>query len=370
MGEPGAGRRYPDTSAAARRIGAATMRVLRGQASFIVASVLCLASAIGLSAMFDQSLRFGIYGDVQIAFFLNLAIACIILRVIRTLLRERPARPLRAVGNDLSGDFAVGRRLANALPAIVLLPLVLSAYTSLKTMIPMVASFTWDSRLAAMDARLHGGTAPWELLQPSLGAPAVTQWIDWAYGPAWFWMLLVLQFWQVFSLHAQRNRVLVTFVLCWALLGVAMAILFASAGPAYYSALVAGSDPFAPLLAYLHVAAGETQVLAVQAQAELWRTYLSGEVSLAAGISAMPSMHLSMGTLLVLATWRLGPIVRWLSGAYLALLLVGSVHLAWHYAIDGYAAIAGTWVLWWAVGSVLDRPGHRPRATSTTTMGS
>lgn len=369
IGGPDAGMHFPAESAAARHIGATIMHDLSAQASFIMASVLCLASAIGLGALFGRSLRFGIYGDVQLAFFLNLAVACMVLRVIRTLLRERPARPLRAVWNDLSGDFAVGRRLANALPAISLLPLVLSAYTSLKTMIPMVAPYSWDNALAVMDARLHGGTAPWEILQLSLGAPAVTQWIDWAYGPVWFWMLLVLQFWQVFSLHTQRNRVLVTFVLCWALLGIVMAMLFASAGPAYYGALIAGPDPFAPLLAYLNDAAGETQVLAVQAQAGLWQSYLSGEVSLAAGISAMPSMHLSMGTLLVLATWRLGAIVRWLSGAYLALLLVGSVHLAWHYAIDGYAAILGTWVLWWAVGRVLDRPGQKIRAKTTTTMG-
>jgi len=352
----------------ARRFGASITRGLRAQSLFVGVSIVCLAAAIGLSTFVGRPLQFGIYGDVQLAFFLNLAVACLVLRVIRTLLRQRPARPLRTVWNDLTGDFAAGQRLVLALPAMVLLPLVLSAYTSLKTMIPMVAPFAWDGPLAALDARLHGGTAPWELLQPSLGSPAVTHWIDWAYGPVWFWMLLILQFWQVFSLHPQRQRVLVTFVLCWAILGIVMAMLFASAGPAYYSALVAGPDPFAPLLAYLSEASGQTQILAVHAQAELWRTYLSGEVGLAAGISAMPSMHLSMGMLLVLATWRLGAIVRWLSRAYLALLLVGSVHLAWHYAIDGYAAIGGTWLLWWAVGRVLDRP--KSRATATTTIGS
>ncbi|HEY5597327.1 MAG TPA: phosphatase PAP2 family protein, partial [Kiloniellales bacterium] len=316
-----------------------------------------------------QALRFGLYGDVQLAFFLNLAVVCIVVRVFRTLLRERPARPLRPVWTDLVGEFALGRRLANALPAVVLLPLVLSAYTSLKAMIPHVAPFAWDASLAAVDARLHGGAAPWALLQPLLGESVVTHWIDWAYGPVWFWMLLVLQFWQTFSLHAQRGRVLATFVLSWALLGTAMAIAFASAGPVYYSAFIVGPDPFAPLLAYLDSAAAMTPVLAVKAHAALWQTHLTGEVSLAAGISAMPSMHLSMGTLLILATWRFGAIVRGLACAYLAVLLLGSIHLAWHYAIDGYVAIAGTWAIWCAAGRALGWWDRRMRVTASATKG-
>jgi hypothetical protein len=42
--------------------------------------------------------------------------------------------------------------------------------------------------------------------------------------------------------------------------------------------------------------------------------------------------------------------------AFLALMLLGSVHLGWHYAIDGYAGIAGTIVLWWGCGRLLRRP--------------
>jgi len=205
------------------------------------------------------------------------------------------------------------------------------------------------------------------LLQPLLGSPLVTRWIDWAYGPLWFWLLLIMQFWQTFSLHAERTRFLVTFVLSWALLGTVMATFFASVGPAYYGAVVAGSDPYAPMLAYLNSAAESVPVLALQAQADLWQHFVAGEVNLAAGISAMPSMHLSVGTLLVLATWRLGPIARSLSCLYLAILLVGSVHLAWHYAVDGYVAIMGTWAIWSAVGFSLDWRDRRARISPIPT---
>ena len=38
-------------------------------------------------------------------------------------------------------------------------------------------------------------------------------------------------------------------------------------------------------------------------------------------------------------------------------IVIGSVHLGWHYAIDDYAAIIGTWLIWWAVGRLLNRQG-------------
>jgi len=347
-----------------RRFAAAAVRILHTQAWFIGISLMCLAAAFATAEGLGRTLRLGIYGNAQLAFFLNLAVVCITLRIGWVLIRERPARPLRPVWHDLTGAFALDRRLANAVPALILLPLILSAYTSMKTMIPAIAPFAWDARLAAIDTALHGGIAPWALIQPLLGSPRVTHWLDWAYGPLWFWLLLVLQFWQTFTLHAERTRFFMTFVLSWALLGTVMATAFASAGPVYYGAFVTGPDPFEPLMAYLGGAAEPAPLLALQAQADLWRLFMAGDVSLAAGISAMPSMHISMGTLLVLATWRLGPLARAVSCLYLAVLLIGSVHLAWHYAIDGYAAVVGTWAIWWAAGRALDWRIRRGRISS------
>ncbi|MGH7185239.1 MAG: phosphatase PAP2 family protein, partial [Pseudomonadota bacterium] len=355
-------------SVSGRMIAIGAVDILRAQGWFIALALGYLAIAYALTRAYGQELRLGMYGRVQLAFFVNLAIACILGRVARTLVRERPGRPLRIVWADLVGDFAIGRRIAVAVPALILLPLVLSATTSVKAMIGRVAPFAWDARLADIDAILHGGVQPWQWLQPLLGQPQMTGWIDGAYGPIWFWMLLVLQFWQTFSLDPGRTRFLIAFVLCWVVLGNGLAMAMASAGPVYYSAAVAGPDPFALLRAYLASADGSSPLLAVAAQAHLWQIHASGEVTVVAGISAMPSLHIAMGSLLVLAVWRLGRIARILSVAYLAVLLVGSVHLGWHYAIDGYVAILGTAAIWWGIGRVqgwrrTDRwPARHPKA--------
>jgi hypothetical protein len=40
---------------------------------------------------------------------------------------------------------------------------------------------------------------------------------------------------------------------------------------------------------------------------------------------------------------------------YLATILLGSVFLGWHYAVDGYASIAITGLIWYAVRCALNR---------------
>jgi hypothetical protein len=53
-----------------------------------------------------------------------------------------------------------------AVPIIFLMPILMSAFTSLKAMIPIINPFSWDPVFAKFDAIIHGGIQPWELLQP------------------------------------------------------------------------------------------------------------------------------------------------------------------------------------------------------------
>ena len=89
----------------------------------------------------------------------------------------------------------------------------------------------------------------------------------------------------------------------------------------------------------------------------LWEAYNNKEIGQVKGISAMPSMHVSIAFLFALVGWRIHRISGIIFSVFAFLIMVGCVHLGWHYAIDGYVAIACIWLIWWAVGCLLNRFG-------------
>jgi hypothetical protein len=46
-------------------------------------------------------------------------------------------------------------------------------------------------------------------------------------------------------------------------------------------------------------------------------------------------------------------------GIFTVIILIGSVHLAYHYAVDGYVSIAATWLIWLAAGPLARRVANR-----------
>lgn len=86
----------------------------------------------------------------------------------------------------------------------------------------------------------------------------------------------------------------------------------------------------------------------LKTQQMLWDGY-TGKIA-ALGISAMPSMHNASAVLFALAFWPVSRTVGLLFAAYAVVILIGSVHLGWHYAVDGYAAVAITLAAWWIAG--------------------
>ncbi|MFT6100519.1 MAG: hypothetical protein ACJAYF_003077 [Arenicella sp.] len=225
----------------------------------------------------------------------------------------------------------------------------LSAMTSFKSLIPEINPFNWDPELANFDRILHGGFVPWEIIQPVFGLPFISHAIDIIYR-LWFIVMMVAIVWFIFVSKDERLRkqFMITYVMAWAINGTILALFFSSVGPAFFSNIYPEvNNPYQGLMTYLNTANNSYPLMAIDAQKMLWQLYESEKLGTAGGISSMPSMHVSIAFLIFLVSLRTQFITaKLLGGTFLLLILIGSVHLGWHYAIDGYLSIISTAFIW------------------------
>jgi TRAP-type C4-dicarboxylate transport system permease small subunit len=74
-------------------------------------------------------------------------------------------------------------------------------------------------------------------------------------------------------------------------------------------------------------------------------------------------MHVSIAVLLALLYFRIHRWLGWAAAGFAVIIMVGSVHLGWHYAADGYLSAALTIVIWKGFGRVL-HPGRESPSAS------
>jgi membrane-associated phospholipid phosphatase len=94
----------------------------------------------------------------------------------------------------------------------------------------------------------------------------------------------------------------------------------------------------------------------------LWNGY-TGASSGSIGISAFPSLHVATAVLFALYASRRWGRIGLALWAFAATILVGSVVLGWHYAVDGYAGALLSVLIWKAAGFWLRRNGPEGLAT-------
>lgn len=267
---------------------------------------------------------------------------------------RRPARLCHYLYRELRRHLS-RERLLHALPALLLVPVFALSFTAFKSSIPRLHPLDWDARLSAIDIALHGGQAAWTWLQPLLGHPLLTGLLNVAYH-FWFLLFYALLYWLILDMRRPllRMQFLLSFTTAWIVLGSVVAVLFASAGPCYYGHFHA-SDPYAPLMAYLHESNHSVPVWALRVQDMLWQGYQSGGGVGELGISALPSMHVATSVLMALVAWPIRRAAGLALAAFAVLIMLGSVHLGWHYALDGYVGALGAIIIWRVVGLALRR---------------
>ena len=341
----------------ASKLGAQLRQILRSHVWFLAALGIYVLAGQIIPRLYglEDYIRLSLYREALPALLFLYLLGFALGHVIYVLAVVRPAQPLAHIVGDYRDRFLTVERLGGAALVILLVPVMFSVFTSFKVMIPRIVPFYWDETFARWDELLHGDIAPWGLLQPLVGFPAVTEVISFSY-PFWILLLNGLLLWQAFCVADPRLRMqfLLTNILIWSLLGNLLATLLSSAGPCYYPLVTGAGDPFLPLFDYLHRVSETHYLPQLKVQELLWNDYQAGGVLQARGISAMPSMHVSSAFLFLLLGWRVNRILGWVLTVFFGLILIGSVHLGWHYAIDGYVSIPLTWLLWHLAGRLLD----------------
>jgi len=277
------------------------------------------------------------------------------------LVRHKPASPIAFLVTSYrrrARDPLFAARLPLLAIAIVFMPF----FSQLKSMIPLFNAFRWDPAFIAWDRALFFGFDGWQVLQPVLGYPPITALLAVLYH-AWILLIyigtLLILFHPAATLVARRY--FLGFILIWTLIGGGLATVFASVGPCFIGPIF-GDPTFDAQMAYLRAANEQFPVMTLHVQELLLGWYREGEGGLGSGITAMPSMHVAMAFLFWLAVRKVWRPVGWFFLAFFVTIWLGSVHLAYHYAVDGLVSVIATAVIWQASGMTLrawDRAAER-----------
>lgn len=333
-----------------------------------------VATAYRVPLTFDEGMMVALTAALALmAFFVIAALAVGGIACFIDAFRDGNAQPFRAVRSWAAGKLGGEERPGNVFHTVLAFVPLLVSFDALKEVITRINPFSWDATFSHWDRVLGMGRLPWEWLQPLLGHPIVTVVLNFAYD-FWFLIILLSLVWEAFSPRRDRIRTqyLLAFAFVWFIAGNLLAIVFSSAGPCYFGKLGLWPDPYAAQMQYLHHVARHWPLWSLNIQDRLWDSYVgrNGEIS---GISAMPSIHVTAAVLLALLGLRRNRVLGMLLCVYAAVIFLGSIHLAWHYAVDGIAGTALALLFWRMAGSVAQASeqwfANRPPRETARTLG-
>jgi PAP2 superfamily len=231
-------------------------------------------------------------------------------------------------------------RLPGAIIVCFICGVFFLTFTMIKTSLTFGVPFYAGPALAGIDRSLHLGTDPWQIVHvfsPWIDADAAVR----VYTAIWFapamYFPVVLRLFD--NDETRIERFVVLFAFAWIMLGNIGAITFMSEGPVFFDR-VNGGNTFAPMLTALE-ASGVRASAAGQTQQFLWNMHSSSALTAGSGISAFPSVHVAMVTVIAAYAVERVPILLIPAILIVATYQFLSIYLGWHYAVDGYASILG-----------------------------
>jgi hypothetical protein len=234
---------------------------------------------------------------------------------------------------------------------------LLTSFNAFKQMILPAAGFGYDPFLASVDRALFLGHDPWQLTHAVFDAPWMTVLIDLFYH-GWFAPMslgVIACAWLPAASYRLRTQYCLSYLGVWIAIGSILAFALPAAGPCFYPNFV-GHSSFDGLVGELFRIQQVTgsNLLALSNQAMLLKSASGDDLIIGGGISAMPSVHNALSVLFAIAAFRIRPIFGIILGAYAALIWIGSIHLGWHYAVDGIAAALLVIPIWSIAGRLAD----------------
>ena len=206
------------------------------------------------------------------------------------------------------------------------------AYRNLKSIVPLLRpDANFDRQLADLDRDLFGGHDPAELLHTLLGTGIANHVLSTFYVAFIVFLPLTIGVALVFSTRLQPALFYVTAQsINWGL-GIVSYFLLPSLGPIYF-------EP----AAFAHLPASEVthlQAVLLDQRVDFLADPATGTPQ---SIAAFASLHVSMSFTAALAAHLLGlgrrlRIALWV---WLAITVLGTVYLGWHYVLDDVAGVA------------------------------
>ncbi|MEP6343528.1 MAG: phosphatase PAP2 family protein [Maricaulaceae bacterium] len=225
-------------------------------------------------------------------------------------------------------------------------------FMSVKTAIPTIQPFYFDDMARRLDRLLFLGQDPWVYFSWLYNIPYAVKLIDISYT---LWSTLIVGFWiYAFATsrisRQRRFQYILSMMIMWFVAGNLLAILLSSAGPCYY--FLFGSDPnyYAGLMSQLSSTHAVVPIDAYTYQDILLSMYNNPETRFG-GISAAPSLHVGTSLLLLAFFWK-HPVARYLLILFNIIIYIGSIILAWHYAIDGLIVVPVAFLCWVIAGKI------------------